>query len=88
MWRALLQIPVGETVSYGDVAEAIGRPVSSARAVGNAIGANPVAFLIPCHRAIRKSGALGGYRWGLATKRRILQAEGVAPELRPSERAV
>lgn len=88
VWRALLQIPAGETVSYGDVAEALGRTVSSARAVGNAIGANPVAFLIPCHRAIRNSGALGGYRWGLATKRRILSAEGAAPSLRSSERAV
>ena len=63
VWEALLQIPPGKVVSYSDVAEAIGRP-RAARAVGHAVGANPVAFLIPCHRVIQQSGKLGGYHWG------------------------
>jgi AraC family transcriptional regulator of adaptative response/methylated-DNA-[protein]-cysteine methyltransferase len=70
VWKALLRIPPGSLVSYGRVASALGRP-RSARAVGNAIGANPVAFLIPCHRVIQRSGALGGYRWGDTRKRAI-----------------
>lgn len=67
VWRALLQIPPGVVASYGQVAASIGAP-RAARAVGNAIGANPVALLIPCHRVIQQSGALGGYRWGVARK--------------------
>lgn len=63
VWKALLQIPPAAVVSYGQVAHAMGRP-RSARAVGAAVGANPVAFLIPCHRVIQKSGRLGGYHWG------------------------
>ena len=63
VWKALLQIPPGAVVSYTQLAEALGRP-RSARAVGTAIGANPVAFLIPCHRVIQKSGRVGGYHWG------------------------
>jgi len=63
VWKALLQIPSGTVVSYSQVALQIGSP-RSARAVGTAIGANPVAFLIPCHRIIRQSGNLGGYHWG------------------------
>lgn len=63
VWKALLQIPPGAVVSYTQVAEALGKP-RSARAVGTAIGANPVALLIPCHRVIRQSGQLGGYHWG------------------------
>jgi AraC family transcriptional regulator of adaptative response/methylated-DNA-[protein]-cysteine methyltransferase len=63
VWKALLQIPPGTVVSYTQVAEALGKP-RSVRAVGTAIGANPVAFLIPCHRVIQKSGKLGGYHWG------------------------
>ena len=70
VWRALLEIPSGTVVSYKQVATALGRPQSS-RAVGNAIGANPVAFLIPCHRVIRQSGATGGYRWGRTRKQMI-----------------
>ncbi|VAW91172.1 ADA regulatory protein / Methylated-DNA--protein-cysteine methyltransferase [hydrothermal vent metagenome] len=64
VWKALLAIPVGKVVSYSQVARAIGRP-SSARAVGTAIGANPAAFIIPCHRVIQQTGQLGGYHWGL-----------------------
>lgn len=67
VWRALLKIPPGAVASYAQVAKALGAP-KSARAVGNAIGANPVALLIPCHRVIQQSGALGGYRWGPAKK--------------------
>lgn len=63
VWKALLQIPPGTVVSYSRVASEIGHP-RSARAVGTAIGANPVAFLIPCHRVIRQNGNLGGYHWG------------------------
>lgn len=67
VWRALLKIPPGAVASYTQVAKALGAP-KSARAVGNAIGANPVALLIPCHRVIQQSGALGGYRWGPTRK--------------------
>lgn len=63
VWKALLQIPPARVASYSHVATAIGHP-NSARAVGLAVGANPVAFLIPCHRVIQQSGKLGGYRWG------------------------
>lgn len=70
VWRALLRIPVGQAVSYGDMATRVGNPKAS-RAVGSAIGANPVAFLIPCHRVIQQSGALGGYRWGTERKQAI-----------------
>ncbi len=72
VWRALLQIPAGALASYSHIATALGKPTAS-RAVGNAIGANPVALLIPCHRVIQQSGALGGYRWG-AGKKQMLQA--------------
>ncbi len=71
VWRALLAIPEGCLLSYGDLARRIDRP-GAERAVGNAVGANPVAFLIPCHRVIRESGALGGYRWGENRKRAML----------------
>lgn len=71
VWRALLRIPTGEVASYSQIAALLGCPQSS-RAVGNAIGANPVAFLIPCHRVIQQSGALGGYRWG-ATRKQAMQ---------------
>jgi AraC family transcriptional regulator of adaptative response/methylated-DNA-[protein]-cysteine methyltransferase len=62
VWRALLNIPFGGIATYQDVAEAIGCP-TAARAVGNALGRNPVGYLIPCHRVIRESGELGGFRW-------------------------
>lgn len=67
VWRALLKIPPGAVASYAQVAMALGVP-KAARAVGNAIAANPVALLIPCHRVIQQSGALGGYRWGTTKK--------------------
>ena len=74
VWRALLAIPGGSIVSYQDVAEALGRP-RSVRAVANAIGSNPVGWLIPCHRVLRANGELSGYRWGEARKRRLLARE-------------
>lgn len=70
VWKALLQIPPATVTSYSQVATAIGHP-KSARAVGLAVGANPVAFLIPCHRVIQVSGKLGGYRWGESRKHAI-----------------
>jgi AraC family transcriptional regulator of adaptative response/methylated-DNA-[protein]-cysteine methyltransferase len=76
VWRALLAIPEGRLVAYGDIAAAIGRP-NAVRAVGSAVGANPCAYVIPCHRVIRESGALGGYRWGL-TRKQTMQAREAA----------
>jgi AraC family transcriptional regulator of adaptative response/methylated-DNA-[protein]-cysteine methyltransferase len=67
VWRALLRIPPGAAASYSEIAAAVGSP-RAVRAAGTAIGANPVAFWIPCHRVIRQSGGLGGYRWGSARK--------------------
>lgn len=74
VWKALLQVPRGGLVSYQTVADLAGN-ARAAQAVGGAVGANPVAFLIPCHRVIKKSGALGGYRWGVARKRALLAWE-------------
>ncbi len=71
VWRALLNIPFAGMSTYQDLAAAIGRP-TAARAIGNAIGRNPIGYLIPCHRVIRASGELGGYRWGLERKMAIL----------------
>ena len=67
VWRALLQIPSAQLVAYQDVALRIGKPRAT-RAVGTAIGKNPIAYLIPCHRVIRESGAVGGYRWNIERK--------------------
>lgn len=74
VWNALLRIPVGTVATYEDIARSVGTP-SAVRAVGTAVGHNPVAFLIPCHRVIRSTGALGGYRWGLERKRAMLAWE-------------
>ncbi len=74
VWEALLSIPSGEVTTYSEIASAIGRP-RAARAVGTAVGRNPVSWLIPCHRALRKSGGLGGYHWGLPVKRAMLAWE-------------
>ena len=71
VWQALLRIPMGTARSYSSLAQEIGKPAAS-RAVGAAVGANPVSFVIPCHRALGKSGALTGYHWGLTRKRAIL----------------
>ncbi len=74
VWRALLKIPFGSMTTYQTIAKYISHP-TAARAVGNAIGKNPVAYLIPCHRVIRESGELGGYRWGMDRKTAILSWE-------------
>lgn len=74
VWQALLKIPAGAVVSYGDIAKLIGRE-TAVRAVGTAIGRNNIAYLIPCHRVIRQIGGLGGYRWGTARKRAMLGRE-------------
>lgn len=71
VWQSLLKIPFGKAVTYSDVANDIGQPTAS-RAVGAAIGRNPISFVVPCHRALGKSGALTGYHWGLTRKRAIL----------------
>lgn len=74
VWRALLRVPFAGITTYQSIAETIGNP-TAARAVGNAVGNNPIAYLIPCHRVIRASGELGGYRWGLERKTAILSWE-------------
>lgn len=74
VWQALQDIPYGETRTYAEIAQAIGRP-SASRAVANAIGNNPVALVIPCHRIVRSDGQLGGYRWGIERKQYLLTAE-------------
>ncbi len=79
VWEALLRIPPGCVISYGDLAERIGEPTAS-RAVANAVGANPVAYLIPCHRVLRSTGELGGYRWGTDRKLVMLERELEAAE--------
>ncbi len=71
VWEALLAIPVGEATTYSTVAETIGAP-KAARAVGAAVGRNPISFVVPCHRVVGKSGALTGYHWGLTRKRAML----------------
>lgn len=74
VWEALRRIPYGKTVSYSDISGEIGKP-SSVRAVGTAIGANPVLMVIPCHRVVAKNGSLAGYRGGLEMKARLLELE-------------
>ena len=74
VWEALLRIPAGRLVSYDDVARSIGQPTAS-RAVGTAIGSNRLAYLIPCHRVLQKSGGLGGYRWGTFRKKAMVGYE-------------
>ncbi len=74
VWEALLQVPNGHVTTYSDIASAIGHP-KAVRAVGTAVGRNPVSWLIPCHRALRKAGGLGGYHWGLGVKRAMLAWE-------------
>lgn len=77
IWNALLHIPFGETCSYSDIAERIAKP-QAIRAVGTAIGANPILIVVPCHRVIGKNNTLTGYRSGLEMKTKLLQLEGVA----------
>ena len=81
VWEALLAIPSGKVTTYSDIAAAIGHP-KAVRAVGTAVGRNPVSWLIPCHRALRKSGGLGGYHWGLPVKRALLAWEAARGDAR------
>ena len=74
VWRALVEIPVGSTASYAEIARKIGAP-TAARAVAQACAANTLAVAIPCHRVIRSDGTLTGYRWGVARKRVLLDRE-------------
>ncbi len=76
VWAALLEIPYGETVSYGHIARRIGRP-GAARAVGAANGRNPVCIVVPCHRVIGAEGSLSGYGWGVERKSWLLDHEGI-----------
>ncbi|ANP87275.1 methylated-DNA--[protein]-cysteine S-methyltransferase [Rhizobium leguminosarum] len=71
VWQSLLKIPFGKAVTYSDIANDIGSPTAQ-RAVGAAVGANPISFVVPCHRALGKNGALTGYHWGLTRKRAML----------------
>ncbi|KEJ90872.1 methylated-DNA--[protein]-cysteine S-methyltransferase [Sulfitobacter donghicola] len=79
VWEALLQLPEGQVTTYGAIAEAIGSP-KAIRAVGTAVGRNPIGYLIPCHRVLRKSGEMGGYHWGLPMKRAMLGYEAARVE--------
>jgi AraC family transcriptional regulator of adaptative response/methylated-DNA-[protein]-cysteine methyltransferase len=79
VWNALLRIPAGATTSYSALAREVGKP-SAPRAVGNAVGANPISWLIPCHRVLRGDGGIGGYAWGIERKRSMLVWEGLQTE--------
>jgi AraC family transcriptional regulator of adaptative response/methylated-DNA-[protein]-cysteine methyltransferase len=74
VWRALTEIPRGETRTYAQIAEAVGSP-KAVRAVGTACGANPLAVVVPCHRVVGADGKLTGYRWGTARKKKLLEIE-------------
>ncbi|WP_419687950.1 methylated-DNA--[protein]-cysteine S-methyltransferase [Burkholderia theae] len=76
VWKELLAIPFGELVSYGDITERVGLPMSGARAVGGAVGRNPVSIIVPCHRVVGASGSLTGYAGGIDRKRALLSLEG------------
>ncbi|MCA8882981.1 MAG: bifunctional helix-turn-helix domain-containing protein/methylated-DNA--[protein]-cysteine S-methyltransferase [Rhodobacteraceae bacterium] len=84
VWEALLQIPSGHVTTYSDIARVIGAP-KAVRAVGTAVGRNPISWLIPCHRALRKSGGLGGYHWGLPVKRAMLAWESARQDASPQQ---
>jgi AraC family transcriptional regulator, regulatory protein of adaptative response / methylated-DNA-[protein]-cysteine methyltransferase len=71
VWEALLRIPIGRAVRYADIANHLGKPTAS-RAVGSAVGRNPISFVVPCHRVLRGDGSLGGYHWGLTRKRALI----------------
>ncbi|KWF18684.1 methylated-DNA--[protein]-cysteine S-methyltransferase [Burkholderia pseudomultivorans] len=83
VWKELLAIPFGELLSYGDITARVGLPMSGARAVGGAVGRNPVSIIVPCHRVIGASGSLTGYAGGIERKRALLALEGAG--LRRSE---
>lgn len=80
VWRFLISIKEGETVSYSNVAQAIDKP-KAFRAVANACGANNIAILVPCHRVLRGDGAIGGYRWGTSIKDKLIDLESKKPSI-------
>ena len=84
VWRALLAIPSGATTSYGALARALGSP-TAVRAVGAAVGRNPISIVVPCHRVLGAGGALTGYAGGLARKQALLRLEGAPPSIFPSQ---
>ncbi|MBI1386009.1 MAG: methylated-DNA--[protein]-cysteine S-methyltransferase [Rhizobiales bacterium] len=71
VWETLLRIPIGRAVTYSDIAAHVGQPTAS-RAVGSAVGRNPISFVVPCHRVLRRDGGLGGYHWGVTRKRALI----------------
>jgi AraC family transcriptional regulator, regulatory protein of adaptative response / methylated-DNA-[protein]-cysteine methyltransferase len=77
VWRALCHVPAGRVATYDEIARAVGAPTAH-RAVGAAVGRNPIALLVPCHRAVHKDGSIGGYRWGPDRKRALLAREAAA----------
>ena len=81
VWKALRDIPAGETVTYGELTARLGMPTGASRSVGSACGANLVAPIVPCHRVIRAGGGLGGYYYGLPTKQWLLDHESAAARL-------
>ena len=86
VWEALLRVPSGHVTTYSEIAQCIGHD-KAVRAVGTAVGRNPISLLIPCHRALRKSGALGGYHWGLPVKRAMLAWESARSDARNQPQA-
>ncbi len=76
VWQALLSVPLGQTASYQQICAVLNKP-NAARAVGGAVGRNPVSFFVPCHRILAHDGSLGGYYWGVDKKRELLRWEGV-----------
>jgi AraC family transcriptional regulator of adaptative response/methylated-DNA-[protein]-cysteine methyltransferase len=82
VWEALMRVPSGHVTTYSEIAGAVGHPAAM-RAVGTAVGRNPISFLIPCHRALRRDGGLGGYHWGLPVKRAILAWEAARADAIP-----
>ncbi len=84
VWHELMQVPYGEITTYGELAKKIGRS-ASARAVGNAVGKNPLLIVIPCHRVCRGDGTLGGFSAGIGRKKALLKAEGIEMEVENGE---
>ncbi len=75
VWQALMELPTGGLTTYGDIAKKLNMPTGASRAIGTAVGNNPVSWIIPCHRVIRNTGYLGGYRWGLPRKLAMMGME-------------
>lgn len=76
VWKSLMSIPFGQTISYSELAERVGKP-NAIRAVASACGANPISVIVPCHRVVRSDGSLSGYRWGIERKQKLIKRESV-----------